>query len=53
VTPESEEETIKRRSQNADAAMGCLFSGAFSAFDWIWILLGFILLVFWLLRVIT
>jgi hypothetical protein len=49
VTQESEEEMIKRRSQNADAAMGCL-SGAFQAYDWLWILIGLALLIaYWLL----
>jgi hypothetical protein len=52
VTRETEEETIKRRSQNADAAIGCLFDGALGAFDWFWILLGLALLVYWLLTVV-
>ncbi len=36
MTHETEEEMIERRSQNADAAMGFLFS----AYDWFWILIG-------------
>jgi hypothetical protein len=49
VTPETEEERIKRRSRNADAAFGLIFE----AYDWFWILAaivaGLALLAFWLL----
>ncbi len=49
MTQETEDETIERRSRNANAAMGCLFEGGMTAFDWVWILLGLALLAFWLL----
>ena len=41
MTHETEEGMIERRSQNAEAAMGCLFS----AYDWFWILVGGALLI--------
>jgi hypothetical protein len=48
VTQETEGEMIKRRSQNADAAMGCLIGFSF-LYDLMWIFLGLALLAAWFL----
>ena len=49
MTRETEEETIKRRSENAEAAFGLLFD----AYEWLWIIagvfVGLVLLAIWLL----